>query len=87
MLIIISSLVKPYIAPLEVNVNSMGEFLVVEPLVTVVDAIVMVGEVLLKVKVNVAASTLLFPASSVNLSFGTLIVYTPRICGFGVNVA
>ena len=74
---LISSLVKSSVGAEEANVNSMGEFLVVEPLVTVVDAMVIIGELLSKVKVNVAASILLFTALSVNLFTSTVIIYLP----------
>ena len=51
---LIWSLVKPVPALEEVNVNSIGALFVFEPMVTptVVDAMVMVGGLLSKVKVN-----------------------------------
>ena len=75
------------------NVNTMGEFLVVEPLVTLVDSMVMVGGVVSKVKVNgiePLEAVLLFPTASVNLSAGTYIehkVLPVLSLGSGVNVA
>ena len=55
---VILFLVKLFVGSDEVNINSMSEFLVVEPVVTVVDAMVMVGGVISKVKVNGVAAVL-----------------------------
>ena len=73
------------VASLEVNVNAMEASFVVAPFATVVYVIVMVGDTLSNVQLKLFEFQLLFPAASVNVFAGTLIVHSH--CPLGVNVA
>ena len=66
-----------FVALDEVNLNAMVALLVIEPVVTVVYVMVIVGGTLSKVQLNCVAAILLFPAESVNLFAATPIVHAP----------
>ena len=83
---------KSVVTSVEVNVKAMDVLLVVEPLamvespVMVVAVMVMLGETLSKVQVNVVAA-ILFRLPSVNAPAATSIVHGPGAGSVGVNKA